>query len=134
MDIVERIEKLSGDFKELSVLDSLSETPSVEFLELQKIARQEAIANLHYIEKYGLSTYLTLQKLSIDPTNKYYKLWIGKNFKQLYLAKKNYQLNRYVDRIVPEEQDASYQQFLNFIWNLKLNELESISDHYSKSN
>lgn len=131
-EITERINKLASDFKELNDTISTSlKSKSLVFSTLKEIATQEGIANLHYTEKYGLSVYLTLKKLQKDPTNIYYLTWIGKNFEQIYQAKKKYQLNRYVDRLVPNDQDDSYQQFLSFIWNLRLSEIKNIADYYS---
>ena len=131
-EIVERIRKLKSNFTELNQQVDVNNSADIKFKELQTIARNEDIANLHYTEKYGLSIYLTLKKLTDDNNNKRLLKWIGKNFEQLYQAKKDYKLNRYVDRIVPDEQDKSYQQFLSFLWNLRLEELKTIADHYNK--
>lgn len=131
-EVRQRIEKLAKDFTELSGETNVVEHSSGTFIELQKLARQEDIAMLHYLEKYGLSIRLILYKLSKDTDNAYLKKWLGINFMALYEAKKKYQLNRHIDRIIPKDQDKNYQQFLNFIWNLKLNELKAIGEHYSK--
>ena len=131
-EITERIDKLLLEFKELNDSTSVSlKLKSSVFSTLKEIAIQEDIANLHYTEKYGLSVYLTLKKLQKDPTNKYYLAWVGKNFEQIYQAKKKYQLNRHIDRLVPNDQDESYQQYLSFIWNLRLNEIKNIANYYS---
>lgn len=131
-EVRQRIEKLATDFPELSGETEVIKENNSTFLELQKLARQEDIAMLHYLEKYGISIQLILYKLNKDPENSYLKKWLGKNFMALYEAKKKYQLNRYVDRIIPKDQTKSYQQFLNFIWNLRLNELKAIGEYYSK--
>ncbi|WP_028893016.1 M48 family metallopeptidase [Tenacibaculum sp. 47A_GOM-205m] len=129
-EIIERIQKLKKIFSDIE--NNTSTTDNNKFLELQNIARKEDVANLNYLEKYGLSIYLTLYRLEKFPDNNYYKSWLGKNFDKLYEAKKKYQFNRYVDRLVPNEQDKSYQQFLSFLWNLNLNEIKNIADFYTK--
>ena len=95
------------------------------------MAIQSKVENLFYLNEYGLSVYLILYRLQHDIDVDYCKAWLGINFKALYEAKKNYQLNRYLDRVVPKEQSESYQQFLNFMWNLKLSELKEISEYYA---
>jgi hypothetical protein len=87
---------------------------------------------LYYVNEYGLSIYLILKRLETTPDDSYYKKWLGINFEALYDAKKKYQLNRYVDRVVPKEQSKSYKQFLNFIWNLNLNEIKTIANYYNE--
>jgi hypothetical protein len=62
----------------------------------------------------------------------YYKKWLGYCFSKIYEGRKNYKLNRYLDRIDPKEQSESYQQYLSFVWNLRLNEIKEIADFYSK--
>jgi uncharacterized protein YaaN involved in tellurite resistance len=46
------------------------------------------------------------------------------------MKEKNYNLNRYLDRVDPKNQSESYQQFLNFMWNLSLDEIKNIADYY----
>ncbi|WP_299103764.1 M48 family metallopeptidase [uncultured Tenacibaculum sp.] len=128
-EMLQRISHLEKIFeKELSSQkESLDKT---SFNSYKKIANYEDVANLFYDQKYGLSIYLSLYKLSISPNNNYYKEWLGTNFHAIYNAKKKYRFNRYVDRLIPKEQDKSYQQFLSFLWNLKLQEIEKIANHY----
>ena len=129
-ETVDRIQHLKSIFPELNE-DSEAETASSTFLNLQKLAIQSKVENLFYLNEYGLSVYLILYRLQHDIDVDYCKAWLGINFKALYEAKKNYQLNRYLDRVVPKEQSESYQQFLNFMWNLKLSELKEISEYYA---
>lgn len=129
-EMVERILKLKKAFPKSSETSNII-IDNLEFKKLQRIARKEDVANLNYLEKYGLSVYLALHRLQKEPNDNYYNSWIGKNFKALYNAKKKYQFNRYVDRLIPKEQDGNYQQFLSFLWNLNLNEMKNIADHYT---
>ncbi len=131
-EVRQRIEKLTKDFAELQGDGKASPKENSTFKKLQQIARQEDIATLYYLEKYGLSVRLILFKLAKNPEDVYLKKWLGQNFLALYEAKKKYQLNRHVDRIIPKDQSRNYQQFLNFIWNLRLNELKAIGEYYSQ--
>ena len=133
-DIQIRIDKLKSSFPELQNENYIVESDDVNFNTLQKIASKAYVENLHYLNEYGLSIYLILKKLEENDTDVYYKKWLAINFEALYDAKKKYQLNRYVDRIIPNEQSESYQTFLNFIWNLSLNEIKNIADYYQKIN
>ncbi|GAB1856330.1 M48 family metallopeptidase [Flavobacteriaceae bacterium MHTCC 0001] len=134
-EIENRIEKLKLYFPELT--DQHSNLNPIKadstFLKLKKLANKAYIENLFYNNEYGLSIYLILKRLENNPEDAYLKKWLGINFNALYDAKKKYQLNRYVARVVPKEQSKSYQQFLNFIWNLKLNEIKIIADYYMKT-
>ena len=131
-EVRQRIEKLARDFTELQGDRKGALKEGSTFRTLQQLARQEDIATLYYLEKYGLSIRLILYKLTKNPDDPYLKKWLGQNFLALYEAKKKYQLNRHVDRIVPKDQTKNYQQFLNFIWNLRLNELKAIGEYYSE--
>lgn len=107
--------------------------PNKELYEkLTKIAYLETVPNLYFNEEYGLSIYASLLYLEKDEENNgYFKDWLGKSFQKIYEARKNYTLNRYLERISPKEQSESYQQFLSFMWNLKLDEIKKIADFYT---
>lgn len=130
-EATKRVNKLKSLYDELNTAIAIK-SKNNSFKDLQYIASKEDVANLHYLKNYGLSIYLTLYRLEKRPNDTYYKSWLGKNFSQLYDAKKKYQLNRYVERLAPKDQDKSYQQFLSFIWNLSLSDIEEISNHYNK--
>ncbi|WP_299549908.1 M48 family metalloprotease [Seonamhaeicola sp.] len=128
-EIEQRIAKLQASFSELKEASPGKPTDST-FYKLQGIARQASVENLYLLNEYGLSTYLILKRLEDNIDNSYYRNWLGVNFKAIYDAKKNYRLNRYIDRLAPNEQSESYQNFLSFMWNLKLDEIEKIADYY----
>ncbi|MES2410249.1 MAG: peptidase M48, partial [Bacteroidota bacterium] len=108
---------------------------STEFNEISTIAGLEIVPNFYKKEKYGDGIYACLLFLQKEDDHQdYYKIWLGNCFEKIYEGRKNYTLNRYLDRIEPKGQSESYQQFLNFIWNLKLNEIKAIADYYSKKN
>lgn len=128
-EITKRIEKLKKLFPELNqTAEPLK--PSESYLALKKAARLEILPNYYHSEDYGLGIYVSLQFLQDGEDEKYYKNWLGKYFAKIYEARKNYNLNRYLDRIEPKDQSESYQQFLSFMWNLSLEEIKNISDYY----
>lgn len=131
-EMLERIKKIKQLFS--NIHKSENDFDNSDYKKLQNIALKEDVANLNYLEKYGLSIYLSLYRLQKNTEDIYYKQWLGKNFNELYKAKKKYQFNRYVDRLVPNKQDESYQQFISFLWNLKLNEIKVIADYYNAFN
>ncbi|WP_276730333.1 M48 family metallopeptidase [Chryseobacterium carnipullorum] len=127
-----RIEKLKKTFPELKTSVE-SEKPSETFTSLKKMARMEILPNYFHSEDYGLGIYASMQFLQDGEEDKYYKGWLGKCFTKIYEARKNYNLNRYLDRIEPKNQSESYQQFLNFMWNLSLDDIKNIADFYQSS-
>lgn len=124
-----RIDNLKKLFPELKseVTDG---KPSASYAILEKIARMETLPNFYHSEDYGVGIYTSLQFLQDGEEEKYYQSWLGKCFVKIYEARKNYNLNRYLDRVDPKNQSESYQQFLNFMWNLSLDEIKNIADYY----
>ncbi|PTT37182.1 peptidase M48 [Chryseobacterium sp. HMWF028] len=128
-EVSRRIEMLKKTFAELKTPVG-PEKPTDLFLALKKTARMEILPNYFHSEDYGLGIYTAMQFLQDDEEEKYYKSWLGRCFSKIYEARKNYNLNRYLDRIEPKNQSESYQQFLNFMWNLSLDEIKNIADFY----
>lgn len=124
-----RIENLKKIFPELKT-EAKDEKASESYAALEKIARMETLPNFYHSEDYGVGIYASLQFLQDGEEEKYYKSWLGKCFAKIYEARKNYNLNRYLDRVDPKNQSESYQQFLNFMWNLSLDEIKNIADYY----
>jgi hypothetical protein len=125
-----RIERLRLLFPE--VKDFEKSEPTNRFLQLQKIAEMEQFPSLYIKEKYGIGLYLCLLKLQNHPDDKYTKKWLGEFLFGLAKARKEYTLNRYLDRINPKDQSESYRQFISFMWNLTLSELQNTADYYTK--
>ncbi|WP_261510740.1 M48 family metalloprotease [Chryseobacterium paludis] len=128
-EITLRIEKLKKRFPEL-IVAALPEKASESFASLEKIASMEILPDFYHSEDYGLGVYTSLQFLQDGVEEKYYKSWLGKCFAKIYEGRKNYNLNRYLDRVDPKNQSESYQQFLNFMWNLSLEDIKNIADYY----
>lgn len=129
----DRVNYLKNIFPEIET--ALLEEPSMsdELKNLQRLASLEIIPQLIFREDYGHALYVTLLSLQRENNQEYYQPWLGVCFQKIYEARKNYTLNRHVDRVNPSSQSHSYQQFLNFIWNLKIGEIEHIYQHYSAS-
>ncbi|KQM22651.1 peptidase M48 [Chryseobacterium sp. Leaf201] len=128
-EIVLRINYLKKVFPELKA-ESADEKATASYTVLEKTAEMEMLPNFYHSEDYGIGIYAGLQFLQDGEEEKYYKGWLGKCFAKIYEARKNYNLNRYLDRVDPKNQSESYQQFLNFMWNLSLDEIKNIADYY----
>lgn len=130
-DIDKRIEKLELEFPQIVNEVKTERNYNPTYDSLRKIAKKEAVVNLYDLEKYGLSMYHILHRLSREPDNAFYKHWLGENFLAIHKAKKKYQMNRHVDILQPKDQNPYYQLFLSFLWNLRLQELEMIGNYYA---
>ncbi len=132
-----RIKNLIRLYPELGVENKDSVIADNQYKRLRKTAFYEIFQSLYISEDYGFGVYACLSELAEPDSNtedeiKYYKKWLGKYFSKIHKARKEYTLNRYLDAVDPKDQSKDYQQFLNFMWNLKVNELEQIAIHYSK--
>jgi hypothetical protein len=126
-----RIKRLVKLFPELADSGKIT-PPSKNFDSLSNIVKYEQVASLDFNEDYGTGVYLCMFRLQTDSSETYYKNWLGHFFEKIYDARKTYTLNRYLDRVEPKVQSDSYQQFINFMWNLNINELKAIADYYTK--
>ncbi len=128
-EIVLRINNLKKIFPELRT-EAADGKAAGSYTALEKTAEMETLPNFYHSEDYGIGIYASLQFLQDGEEEKYYRGWLGKCFVKIYEARKNYNLNRYLDRVDPKNQSESYQQFLNFMWNLSLDEIKNIADYY----
>jgi len=126
-----RIAALKRIFPELNKVDG-PQIASPEFKELQNIAKLEQPACLLYQEEYGEGVYFCLHRIQTDDNVDYNKKWLGEYFQKIYDARKEYKLNRYLERVNPKNQSESYKQFLNFMWNLNLSDIKVIADYYNQ--
>jgi hypothetical protein len=132
-EAIKRIETLKNYFPELET-EVAHLKGEKDFLDLQFMARREILPNFYHSEDFGLGIYVAMQFLQDGESKEYHEQWLGKMFQKIYEGRKNYNLNRYLDRVNPKDQSESYQQFLNFMWNLDLDEIKIIADHYQKEN
>lgn len=128
----DRVKYLENIFPELAGPETAADTQaSAAFKKAKHIAETLRMPNMYFNEQYGKAMYLSLLNLQKDPGDLFYKKWLGKTLRKLYEARRDYQLNKYLDRVSPDSQTESYITFLNFMWNLNLDELKKISDYYS---
>ncbi len=128
-EMILRINHLKNIFPELKT-EAADEKATASYAALEKTARMETLPNFYHSEDYGIGIYASLQFLQDGEEETYYKAWLGKCFAKIYEARKSYNLNRYLDRVDPKNQSESYRQFLNFMWNLSLDEIKNIADYY----
>jgi len=127
-----RISRLRKLYPELQKNETALK-PDPSFEELSQTAWMEQMPNLNYAEEYGAAVYVCLHRIQRDEeVADYYKKWMGFFFQKIYKARKEYTLNRYLDRVEPAKQSESYQQFISFMWNISLAEIKTIADFYSK--
>jgi len=128
----ERVQHLYRIFPELSQPSpSVPPKDSGLFGNARRLAMNERIPDLFFNERYGEVVYSALLHLQDAPDDAKGKEWLGKGFRQIYEARRDYRLNKYLDRVAPREQTESYIQFLSFMWNLKLEELKNIAAYYA---
>lgn len=128
----ERISKLISMFPEINQKKNKIQSENETFKKIKMISYMETVPNLYFEEEFGLSIYVSLLCLERDEENSvFFKQWLGKSFAKILEARKNYTLNRYLHKIIPNQQSESYQQFLNFMWNLNINEIQIITDFYT---
>lgn len=128
---IARLEQLYPELKEIKE----PEKPGSLFANMQKMVRLERFYCLEYQENYGDGIFISIYYLTdADESEKgYFEYWLGKYFNKILEARKSYTLNRYLERVDPKNQPPAYQQFLNFMWNLKVPEIEAIARHYTKT-
>lgn len=127
--VEERIKYLVNTFPELA--DRKNTAVAGAFADMKNAAESERLTNLYYNERYGEALYLSLLYLQKNPGDAFYRKWLGINLQKIYEARRDYQLNKYLDRVSPKEQSESYIRFLNFMWNLKPEEIKHFADYYT---
>lgn len=128
----ERVAYLTKVFPELALKENNTPTGiSASYAPIKTLAEKERFSNLYFNEKYGEVIYLSLLYLQKEPGDKHYKSWLGKGLQKIYEARRDYKLNKYLDRVSPKDQSESYQRFLGFMWNLSLNEMKNMADFYA---
>ncbi len=132
-EMQERVKMLQAKFPELNFKDEkITYAENKTYDELSDIAGKERLSDLMHLEEYGIGVYYSLLRLQKGENLDYYKEWLGKFLDKIYIARKEYKLNRYLEQIDPKEQSESYRQFLSFMWNLNLTEIKTMADYYTK--
>ena len=131
-EIEERLSLHKKNKKELTK-NYKSKKPSAEFTKYSVIAKHEMVSTFYQQEEYGASIYKIIWLMRSDKNDKeFLKQWLGYNLKALYDAKKGYKYNRYVDQINTKDQSKTNVQYLNFIRNLSLKDLETFAEYYKE--
>lgn len=133
-DVSSRIETLVSYYPELKNKPFIKKSSEL-YTALQYKAWRERVPMLYNREVYGGAIYLCLLNLEDDDLTeqeqKFFRQWLGLSFQKVFEARENYKLNQYLDRVNPKDQSESYQQFLNFMWNLSLKEMNKIAEFYT---
>lgn len=102
-----------------------------KFNELKTQAKYHYVLGLFALENYGESLYESLILLKNDENNAYVKNIVKENLIKIIDAKQRYEFNKYVDTPNFKSYSNSYNTFLTFIRELRINELKEILRHYT---
>lgn len=125
----ERIAKLSNQVKDKK---SNFYIDKAFFDELKSRLAYEQIYNQYYLKSYGESLYNTLKQKELHPNNKFLDMMMALNLEALAKAKKEMRMNTYIPLVDPTEHTKSQQQYINFISNLTLSELNRLAADYKE--
>jgi Zn-dependent protease with chaperone function len=104
---------------------------SASFVTLRNSFRYESIEYAYFSENYSESLFLTLSLLEANPNDPYLVTQVGKLLNGLYVAQKMHTLSKKADLPSPGY-PPDYNILLQFIQNLYLEDLASISYNYLK--
>jgi len=127
-EILERKERIMTTFQDLN--EFVSEEDPAEMKSLKHQALKSIIPNLLVFDAYGTALHACIMFIEDDIESAYHKYWVGICLDKLVESKKNYKFNMYIPQVNPKEQSASVQQFLSFMWNLSIKDLELFANHY----
>jgi hypothetical protein len=102
---------------------------SAKFAALKEAFRYETIEYAFVSEEYTESLFLTLQLLKERPSDIYLIIQTGRILNGLYQAQKSHRLSKVADLPSPEY-PSNYNLLLQFVQNLYLEDLASISYYY----
>jgi Zn-dependent protease with chaperone function len=102
---------------------------SATFRHYTRLFRYEVIEYAYSSDNYGRSLYYTLELLQRMPSDPYLIANIGRLLNGMYFAQKDHRLNNYVDLPAPSY-PSHYNQLLQFIQNLYLENIASINYHF----
>ena len=106
-------------------------TENLNFNELKTQAKYHYVLGLYSLENYGESLYESLILLKNEENNIYVKNIVKENLIKIIDAKQRYEFNKYVDTPNFKSYSNSYNTFLTFIRELRMNEIKEILTHYS---
>lgn len=128
-DCLTRVELLKKNIK--TDLNKIEVKKNV-FLEIKNQCLYQNLINLYSEKEYGFSLYETLKLYKKDKQSDFYKNLIYQNIIQLYNAKLNYTINRFVPSFDVKNNSQSLNRFITFINTLKTSDFEIILNNFKK--
>lgn len=89
----------------------------------------EFIDSWVFYEDYGHALFFNLKHLEAEPNNEYLLLKSSHLFRLIYDSQVNHEFSQHVDR-PSSKNEKEYNQFLDFLDNIRLTELANIAYHY----
>ena len=123
-----RISVLTKTFNIKSISKKID---SASYESSKKEIDKEYIFGLFVLEEYGKSLYNCMLKYKENLADTYYRNMIYENLLKLRESRMNYTLNKYLETENPNFSEG-YNQLLNFIRNLRRNELNELILNYIK--
>jgi hypothetical protein len=102
---------------------------SAKFRHLAKLFRYEIIDYAYSSGNYSRSLYYTMEFIREKPSDPYLVSNTGRLLNAIYFAQKEHRLSKFVDLPAPAYA-PHYNQLLQFVQNLYLENIASISYHY----
>ncbi|HEY4148391.1 MAG TPA: M48 family metalloprotease [Chitinophagaceae bacterium] len=112
-----------------SAASSKNVVDAAKFESLKKLFRYEIIEYAYSSEEYSQSLYFTLQLVKDNPADPWLVAQMGRILNGVYTAQKAHRLSKVVDLPSPDY-PAHYNLLLQFIQNLYLDNIASISYNY----
>jgi hypothetical protein len=124
-----RIADLEPNLKNEEYKDQKDVINGDMFRHLIKLFRYEVVEYAYSSGNYGKSLYHTLEMLQNMPVDPYLVSNVGRVLNGMYFAQKDHRLSTYVDLPAPAF-PPPYNQLLQFIQNLYLENIASINFHF----
>ena len=105
-------------------------TDSKSFNGIKQHSIYQNLFNLYSQKQYGASLYETLKLYKNDKTNAFYKSIIYLNLQEIYKSRGNYTINRYIPSYDKKRNTTSENRFITFINNIKITDLEIITNNF----
>ncbi len=102
---------------------------SAYFASVKEQADYEFINSWIYYEDYGHALFFCLKQLESNQNDTYLLIKVSQIFKLIYDSQINHQYSKYVERPSPNN-EKEYNQFLDFLDNIRLSEFANLSYHY----
>ncbi len=132
-DRMERLKKLFPSLQKVAE-NKFNKTGKDSYESVKQLGEALRVPDIYFSEDYGKLIYKCLAALQKNEHDTTSLQWMGKGLKHLAEARKQYQLNKYLDRIAPQTQTVSYRLFLGIMWNMTPSELDTLANFYGTGN